>query len=71
MNTETITLPSIRKTLRYVEWTILVMTFVVLKLNSDPWASYSPIPDWVIFPLLGAIALLSLIFHRKIVYIPY
>lgn len=62
MNTETTTSPSIRRTLRYVEWTILAMTFVVVKLNSDPWVGYSPIPDYAFFTLLGVIALLSLIF---------
>lgn len=54
---------SIRRTLQYVEWTLLVVYLVLLIVNRRPGSYLSqPIPTYVTITALTAISLLSFIF---------
>ncbi|MBD2328464.1 sensor histidine kinase [Alkalinema sp. FACHB-956] len=50
--------PSIRRILRYVEWTVLTVIFIVILVTPrlTPWQQ---LPTWMVFPFLGMIAAMS------------
>ncbi len=63
-NCETVAFPSIRQVFRYVEWTVLAVSFLIELLDRDSRYSLGLplIPTWGTFTLIGVFALLSLSF---------
>ncbi|MGI0491778.1 sensor histidine kinase [Alkalinema pantanalense CENA528] len=52
------TSPSIRRILRYVEWTVLIVILVIL-LVTPSLTSWNWLPTWMIFPFLGLVTAMS------------